>query len=188
MRPGAPQRDFDDCMALARELLATSGHEAGGDLYEASDAVNAAIRLRPGNADAWLLKCQIMSALEDDPAALAAAEMALRRAPRRSEAHYFRASVLADMERFPEALRAIERAFRNLGVQGPGSDDWLLEDLYYEKAALLSALSREDEALSTFEEGLRRCPGSTILRSALEPLRRSRVRARLTVLDGGKRS
>ena len=183
MRPPARARDFDDCMTLARELL--GGHEAGGDLWEASDAVTAAIRLRPGNPDAWLLKCQIMSALEDDPAALAAAEMALRRAPRRAEAHYFRASVLADMERLPEALRSIDRAFRNLGPNG--SDDWLLEDLYYEKAALQSALGREDDAVATFEQGLGRCPESQILKLGLAPLHKQRARQRLTVLDGGKR-
>ena len=40
-----------------------------GERFALKRAVNAAIRLRPGNPDAWLLKCQIMSALEDDPAA-----------------------------------------------------------------------------------------------------------------------
>src|SRR5689334_25042189 len=99
-------KEFDESMELARALL--GGNEAQSELWEANDAVNRALRAKPTQADAWLLKCQILSALEDDPAALAAAEMALRRAPRRAETHFFRASVLADMGRHSDALKSIE--------------------------------------------------------------------------------
>jgi tetratricopeptide (TPR) repeat protein len=122
-----------------------------------------------------------MSALEDDASALAAADMALRRAPRRAEAHYFRAAVLADMERYRDALRGLERAFQAMGP----ADEWLLEDLYYEKAAVLDAIGASDEAVATFEAGLSKCPTSQILKAALEPLRRERMRKRLKVLPGG---
>src|SRR5688572_28959084 len=120
--------EFEDSLEMARALL--GGNEGASDLWEANDYVNRALRLRPTDSEAWMLKCQIMSALEDDAAALASAEMALRRAPRSAEAHYWRSAVLADMERYDEALKSLERAFRALRDE----DEWLLEDLYYEKA------------------------------------------------------
>jgi tetratricopeptide (TPR) repeat protein len=171
---------YEDHMEMARSLL--GGYESVSDLWEANDHVNAALCMRPNDLSAWILKSQILSSLEDDPAALAAAEMAVRRAPRSSEAHYVRAAVLADMERYADALRGIERSFRHMGRE----DDWLLEDLYYEKAAILDALDRADEAVATFEAGLKRCPGSALLRSGLEPLRRERMRRKFKIIDGGR--
>ncbi len=172
--------EFEDSLEMARALL--GGNEGASDLWEANEYVNRALRLRPADADAWMLKCQIMSALEDDPAALASAEMALRRAPRSAEAHYWRAAVLADMERYADALKAIERAFRYMGKD----DEWLLEDLYYEKAAVLDAIGRQDEALATYEAGLKRCPDSQILKAGLEPLRREKNRRMFKVIPGGR--
>ena len=173
--------EFEDCMEMARTLL--GGCDGAGDLWEANERVNRALRLRPTEAEAWILKSQILSSLDDDVAALAASEMAVRRAPRTAEAHYVRSAVLADMERYPDALKAVERAFRN---SGPG-DDWLLEDLYYEKAAILDALHRSDDALATFEAGLARCPESQLLKAGIEPLRRERTRRSFRVIDGGLR-
>jgi tetratricopeptide (TPR) repeat protein len=173
--------EFDDCLEMARALL--GGSDGAGDLWEASEYCNRALRLRPLDPDAWILKSQILSSLDDDPAALAAAEMAVRRAARSAEAHYVRAAVLADLERYTDALRAIERAFRHLG----DDDDWLLEDLYYEKAAILDALDRSDEAMQTFQVGLKRCPESTLLKAGLEPLRRESVRRSFKVIPGGRR-
>jgi tetratricopeptide (TPR) repeat protein len=146
-------------MEMARALL--GGYDGAGDLWEANEYVNRALRLRPNEPEAWILKSQILSSLDDDPAAMAAAEMAVRRAPRSAEAHYVRAAVLADLERYPDALKAVERAFRHMGTD----DDWLLEDLYYEKAAILDALDRADEAMATFETGLKRCPESSLLKA-----------------------
>src|SRR5688572_15154069 len=171
--------EFEDSLEMARALL--GGNESASDLWEANDFVNRALRLRPADPEAWMLKCQIMSALEDDAAALAAAEMALRRAPRLAEAHYWRAAVLADMERYPEALKSLERAFRYLGSE----DDWLLEDLFYEKGAVLDAIGRQDEALAVYEAGLKRGPDSQILKAGMEPIRRARMRRSLKVLRGG---
>ncbi len=173
--------EYEDSLEMARSLL--GGNEGASDLWDANDYVNRALRQRPADSEAWMLKCQIMSALEDDPAALAAAEMALRRAPRAAEAHYWRAAVLADMERYPDALKSIERAFRYLRDE----DEWLLEDLYYEKGAVLDAIGRNDEALAVYEAGLKRCPDSQILKAGLEPLRRERVRSLFKVLPGGRR-
>jgi tetratricopeptide (TPR) repeat protein len=174
------QDDFEDSLEMARSLL--GGNEGQSDLWEANDCVNRALRLRVADPEAWMLKCQIMSALEDDAAALSSAEMALRRAPRAAEAHYWRAAVLADMERYNDSLKALERAFRFLSEQ----DEWLIEDLYYEKAAILDAIGRADEAVATYEAGLKRCPDSTILKAGLEPLRRERTRRLFKVLPGGR--
>jgi tetratricopeptide (TPR) repeat protein len=171
--------DFEDYLEMARSLL--GGYESTGDLWEANEYVNLALLMRPKDPGAWILKSQILSSLEDDPAALAAAEMALRRAPKSAEVHYVRAAVLADMERYADALRGIERSFRSLAA----GDEWLLEDLYYEKAAILDALDRADEAVATFEAGLKRCPDSALLRSGLEPLERERMRRTFKVIDGG---
>ena len=172
--------EYEDAIEMARALL--GGYEGNGDLWEAYDHVNRALRLKPAEPEAWIIKSQVLSSLDDDAAALAAAEMAVRRAPRSAEAHYVRAAVLADMERYHEALKAVERAFRYLEVD----EDWLLEDLYYEKAAILDALNRADEAMTTFENGLKRCPESALLKAGMEPLRRERVRRSFQVIPGGR--
>jgi tetratricopeptide (TPR) repeat protein len=172
--------DFDELLETARDRLASN--EGASDLWDSNDAVNKALVIHPGNAEAWLVKCQVMSALEDDASALAAVEMALRRAPRSAEAQYWRAAVLADMARYDDALRALERAFRNLSED----EDWLLEDLYCEKASILDAIGRRDEAVATFEAGLKKCPDSAILRAGLEPLVRERRRASFKLLPGGR--
>src|SRR5437763_10651899 len=95
--------EFDDCMEMARALL--GGYEGAGDLWEANEHINRALRARPTEPEAWILKSQILSSLDDDLAALSAAEMAMRRAPKSSEAHYVRAAVLADLERYQDALK-----------------------------------------------------------------------------------
>jgi ABC-2 type transport system ATP-binding protein len=69
--------EFDDCMEMARALL--GGYEGAGDLWEANDHVNRALRCRPLEPEAWILKSQILSSLDDDLAALAASEMAVKR-------------------------------------------------------------------------------------------------------------
>ena len=110
--------------------------------------------------------------------------MAVRRAPRSAEAHYVRAAVLADLERYPDALKAVERAFRHMGAD----DDWLLEDLYYEKAAILDALDRADEAMATFETGPQALPRVVAAQGrprAAAP--RARCAAPSTVIPGGRR-
>ena len=171
--------DFEECLDTARALL--SDGEEGSSLWDANDLVNRALALDPEAGDGWLLKCQILSALGDDVAALAAVSMAIRVEPDRAEVHYWHAAVLADLERYDDSLAAIELAFRAIG---PG-DEWLIEDLFYDKAAALDALGCADAALATYEDGLRRCPDSVILRSGLEPLRRQRARQRFTVIRGG---
>ena len=107
--------------------------------------------------------------------------MALHRAPNRAECLYWRGAVLGDLGRHRESLRAIEAAFRALTAD----DHWLLEDLFYEKATVLEALGLHDAAVATCETGLHRCPGSALLRAALVPAERARVRSSLKVLRGG---
>jgi tetratricopeptide (TPR) repeat protein len=162
----------------ARELLG-----AGDDavLVDAVAIVNQALQLQPESVDAWLLKCQIASALGDDPGALAAVEMALRRAPYRLECLYWRGAVLGDLGRHREALKSIEAALAVLD----GDDHWLLEDLHYEKVVLLDALGLPDAAVASCKAGLDRCPGSALLRAALVPTERTRVKSSLKVLRGG---
>lgn len=173
--------EFEDVLETARALL--GGNDDASDLWEANDLVNRALRIRPSEPEAWILKCQILSALDDDTAALAAVEMAIRREPKLAEAHYWRTAVLSDLERYDEALKSVERAFRYLGPE----DDWLTEDLFCEKAMILDAIGRQDEALAVYEDGLRRCPESAILKAGLAPLRRERVRASFKVIPGGLR-
>jgi tetratricopeptide (TPR) repeat protein len=172
--------DYEDYLEMARSLL--GGHESSSELWEANEYVNLALQLRPDDPEGWIVKSQILSSLEDDPAALAAAEMAIRMAPRKAETHYVRAAVMADMDRHEDALEGIERAFQLVA----SDDDWMLEDLYYEKAAILDAIGRSDEALATFQAGLERCPRSTLLSSGLEPLRRERIRQSFQIINGGR--
>lgn len=157
---------------------------AGDDdqLVDANVAINQALTLRPDSVDGWLLKCQVCSAAGDDVAALAAAEMALSREPGRAECLYWHGAVLGDLGQHREALRAIESGFRAIA----DDERWLLEDLYYEKVSVLEALGLHDAAVATCEEGLQVCPGSALLRSALIPAERARVRSSLKVLRGGQ--
>jgi tetratricopeptide (TPR) repeat protein len=157
---------------------------AGDDdqLVDANVAINQALTLRPDSVDGWLLKCQVCSAAGDDVAALAAAEMALSREPARAECLYGHGAVLGDLGQHREALRAIESGFRAV----VDDERWLLEDLYYEKVSMLEALGLHDAAVATCEEGLQVCPGSALLRSALIPAERARMRSSLKVLRGGQ--
>ena len=176
--PAAYESELERLLEQARELLG-----AGDDalLVEANTTVNQALQLSPDCVEAWLLKCQVASATGDDLAALAAVEMALRRAPHRAEALYWRGAVLGDLGRHREALRAIEAALRVLS----DADHWLLEDLFYEKVTILDALGLHDAAVAACEAGLDRCPGSPLLRAALAPAERARVKSSLKVLRGG---
>ena len=172
------EAEFDRLLDQARELLG-----AGDDsrLADANVAINQALTLRPDSVDGWLVKCQVASATADDISALAAAEMALHRAPNRAECLYWRGAVLGDLGRHREALRAIESAFRALTAD----DHWLLEDLFYEKATILEALGLHEAAVAACETGLHKCPGSALLRAALVPAERARMRSSLKLLRGG---
>lgn len=170
--------EFDRLLERARTLL---GAEDDAELGEAHLAINQALTLRPDAVEAWLLKCQVCSATGDDVSALAAAEMAVTRAPRRAECLYWRGAVLGDLGRHREALRAIESALHVVTVE----DDWLSEDLFYEKVMILEALGLPEAAVAACEAGLARCPGSALLRAALAPAERARVRSSLKVLRGG---
>ena len=170
---------FDDFVETARSLLA--GYESLDQLWDANDAVNAALSLRLDSSRAWLLKSQIMSALGDDLAALAAVERARQLQPNDPEAEYVRGAVLADMERFDDALVAIEQAATEIDVER----SWLEEDLVYEKANILEAMGRSNDALQILEHGLSDHPDSFLLRSGIEPLRRKKLRDHLRVIDGG---
>ena len=173
------ESEFDRLLDRARELLGAADDAVLG---EAHTAVNQALTLCPNSVDGWLVKCQVASATGDDIAALAAAEMAIHRAPERAECLYWRGAVLGDLGRHREALRAIEGAFRAV----TDADQWMLEDLFYEKATILEALGLHDAAVATCEDGLRSCPGSPLLRAALIPAERARVRSSLKVLRGGQ--
>lgn len=170
--------DFEDVLESARSLLSA---EDESDLFEANELIGRALNLRPDDHEAWMLKAQVLSALEDDHAAYAAIEMAVAREPHCSEAFYWQAAILSDLDRPKEALRAVERAFRELTPD----DEWLVEDLYCEKATTLETLGRTSDAIATYEAGLERFPGSTLLTAGVAPLRKQNLRATLTVLEGG---
>lgn len=174
------QSEFDDNLEVARILLAAE--EDSGDLLEANEFVNRALAIRPDDADAWILKARVLSELDDDFAALAAVEMALRQRPDLAEAHYLRAAVLGDLDRYEDALAAIDSAFARIGTSEGVDDEWLREDLYHEKALIEEAQGRRDQAAATFREGLAECPDSTTLKS----LERERLRAKFTVIPGGR--
>lgn len=165
----------ESLLERARELLSEEGA-----LGTANALVNQALSLRPDSVTAWVVKCQIASAQGDDFSALAAIEMAVRRAPERAEALYWRGAVLGDLERNREALRALDRAFGAMTAD----DAWLLEDLFYEKACVLGAMELRDEARRVLEEGLSRCPQSSLLRLALGGGRTPRSRNLFEVTPG----
>ncbi|MFT3692000.1 MAG: hypothetical protein QM831_02580 [Kofleriaceae bacterium] len=186
--------ELERLLDQVRDLL---GDGDDARLAEANQIVNQALQLRPDSIDGWLLKCQIASAMGDDLAALAAVEMALQvsaRGPLASfggpiadligppEALYWRGAVLGDLGRYREALSSVEAGLRSLG------DDphWLLEELFHEKVMILEALGLPDAAVAACAQGLERCPGSALLRAALAPVERARVKTTLKVLRGGE--
>lgn len=176
---GTYESEFDRLLDRARELLG-AGDDA--QLFDANASINQALTLRPDSVEGWLVKCQVASATGDDISALSAAEMAHTRAPNRAETQYWRGAVLGDLGRHREALRAIEAAFELLSPD----DQWMLEDLYYEKAMILETLGLHDAAVAACEQGLVQCPGSALLRAALGPAEKNRVRSSLKVLRGGQ--
>ncbi len=175
---------MDDDAQVAQWLEVARGLLGEGDdqrtLARANRAINQALTLAPTHAVAWLVKCQISSARGDDVAALAAAETALGHAPASAEGHYWRGALLGDLGHGEAGLHAIEQAFACVGPD----DEWLLEDLYFEKATMLEAQGDHDRAHATFADGLARCPTSTLLRAGLEPVRPRRAPA-LKLLRGG---
>jgi tetratricopeptide (TPR) repeat protein len=186
--------ELERLLDQVRDLL---GDGDDGRLVEANGIVNQALQLRPDSIEGWLLKCQIASAAGDDLAALAAVEMALAvsaRGPHASfggpigdligppESLYWRGAVLGDLGRHREALSSIEAALRALGDE----PHWLLEELFHEKVTILDALGLHDAAVAACAAGLERCPGSALLRAALAPAERARVRGTLRVLRGGQ--
>lgn len=174
------EKSFEECLELASSLLGT--HESLADLQDANDYINLALLFRPGAGRAWLIKSYIMSCLEDDPAALATAQMALQLRPDCAETHYAMASILNDMDRYQEALQMLQRAFDLLTRDGR----WLMEDMYYLKGIIQDSMGEEEEAMSTFNMGLEQYPDSLLLRGGLEPLQREKMRRFFKVIDGGR--
>ena len=152
-----------------------------GDLIRANILVNKILEQDPTLVDAWILKCQVLSAMEDDVAALAAIEMAVKRAIFSAEPHYWRAAVMTDLGRHKAALKAINRAFRCFLEE----DSWLLEDMYFEKCSILVNLGQHEKALSVAVIALRRCPGSVALKDKVKALQKNAVRSRLKIMNGG---
>src|SRR5207249_48265 len=143
-RSMSEEEEFAKALHLAQKLLLRARDAA--DIGEANALCNRALRLQPRAADAWLLKAQVLLRMEDGAAALGAVEMALQGRPQSPEGHALRAAALGQMERFSEALRATKRAFRLCDEQPGHLHDALLEELYYERAAILDALDRTEEA------------------------------------------
>jgi len=183
---GSPAMDtyestFDDALEVARALL--GGSDGAADLCEANDLVSQALSIRPRDPQAWTVKAQVLSALGDDTAALAAIEMATRCDTHQAESHYWRAAILADLECWCDALQAIDDAFRAVEIE----DEWLVEDIFYDKATILQRLGRHDDATAILRAGLERCPDSPLLQASAMALQRESARSRFTVLDGGRR-
>ena len=162
-----------------RFILGKSVDKPG--LCKANELINKILTQEPALVDAWILKCQILSALDDDVAALAAIEMAVKRALFSAEPHYWKSAVLNDLGRRQPALKSIDRAFRCLIDE----DEWLVEDLFLEKVGILINLGFSDKALQIAAAGLIRCPHSTVLREKFKQLQQSQMRMQLKVLKGG---
>ncbi len=174
------ERSCEEYMDLAGSLLGS--YETGEDLQTANEYINMAVYISPREGRAWLLKSHILSCMEDDPAALACAELALALLPASTEARYAIAAILSDLDRYDEALTMLEEAFITLDQD----ERWLEEDMYYLKGMILEALGQDDEALATLQQGLQRHPESSLLRGGLEPLHRERMRRSFKVIDGGR--
>ena len=172
--------DFQSCLDTTRQIL--SRFEQTGELNRAQKCINQALLMQPTHSGAWLLKSQLMSAMEDDLSALAASEMARTQDPDSPHVLYVRATVLSDLNRYDEALESISAALRSTTE----SSEWLAEDLFFERASIYSTLGDDKKALAAYEEGLRRFPESVLLRSGMEPLQLDTKRHRFRVIDGGR--
>ena len=72
-------------------------------------------------------------------------------------------------------------------VTSAPEDEWLLEDLYYEKAAILDALDRAEEAMAPSNPGCSAAPSRRCSTPASSRCAASAVRRTFTVLPGGRR-
>ena len=174
-------RKFQKHLASAHDLTVGTEDRAA-DFCAANERINEALGLRPGAAEAWILKARIAVGLDDHLAALAAIEMARRKRSDMAEVHFWRALILMDLERYNESLESIYGSFERMQPH----DEWLVEYLFQAKAELCQLQGKTDAALATFHEGLQYCPDSAILKQGLSPLRREQLRSMLKVIPGGK--
>src|SRR5688500_15170252 len=157
--------------------------ERTGDLEDAVAAFESAISLRPDHAAAWAQKGYALSRLRRYEEAAAALAEAVRSSPDDAGLRLERGHALARLERHDEALdcydQAIDRYDQAIARKPEYADSWFL------KAETLEALGRDAEALTAWDQYLRRPEDRTLsflvgLGSGLRAeLRRAGVLARL---------
>ena len=109
---------------------------------EALVAYEAALRIRPDDADGWSSKASVLKEMQRYEEALAAYDEALRLRPSDAHAQRFRGHVLKETQRYEEALAAYD-ASRELASE---------HSLHlWERGDVLSHLQRYEEALAVFE-------------------------------------
>lgn len=170
---------FSDLIDETKTLIGT--FEDPANILKANDSINRALKISPKNPDAWALKSQIHSALEDDFSAYAAIQEALYHSPNRSDLLYIKAAILGDLDFFNEAEDII-----NLAFSRTSKEDLIREDLFYEKALLLGAQGKNDESSQTIKQGLDEFPDSELLKSQIRSNIENSDRPRFRLIKGGR--
>ncbi|NNM52661.1 MAG: tetratricopeptide repeat protein, partial [Pseudomonadales bacterium] len=93
----------------AHNAMASYGLQQG-NYEQAREMADRAVALDSGNAEAWNIRCNVLSAMQNRSEALMSVDRAIALAPQVSDFHYNRGLVLQSLERWDEALRAYEHS------------------------------------------------------------------------------
>ena len=137
-------RDF-----TARHLLGVTRAQAGR-MDEALADIEAALELRPDDAEAVLNRANVLKSLNRLEAALAGFDRALALKPHWPQAENNRSTVLQTLGRHDEALAGYDRA---LAVQPE------YVEALNNRGSVLQDLRRPAEALAAYDQALRLAPG-----------------------------
>jgi tetratricopeptide (TPR) repeat protein len=150
---------------LRRRTTAMDYHQRGWALSErgqhaaALDAFRQAIALDPAMTYAQYKIALELSLLGRDAEALAAADAAVEMMGGDTAPQILRGAILFQLERYPEALDALTA----VAAREPDNGQ-----VHFDRAVVLRALGRYDEALAGFDEALRLAPGLTVAREQRE--------------------
>ncbi|GCE20752.1 toll/interleukin-1 receptor domain-containing protein [Dictyobacter kobayashii] len=115
-----------------------------------------AIRNDPTDAVAHGAKGYVLVELDRMQEALDPLDEAIRLDPTYASAYFNKGKALAVLGRLDEALVTLNKSIRLTRLRE--SDSWKMPIIYQTKAYVLSALSRNEEALMAFQETIRRDP------------------------------
>jgi tetratricopeptide (TPR) repeat protein len=145
---------FRELVEKAERLFAVNNRSE-----EALTTVQRALRLRPTDARAKIVKARVLFSLGRFPAASRTLNQVIRQHPRNSEAHLERARILYALRgRHRQALRELRSA-----LSYAHREKWLRFEILRLKGRIYVQLDRDHEAIRAFRAALKIRPGDALL-------------------------